>query len=398
MNKIHNRFKFAAFARKTHGTVAVLFAILSVAVLGAAGIAVDFVKASAARSSLQGALDSAVLAAAAARVETDQEAETIIAKYMAANWAAKHPELDAQVSQVVEDEEVTGAASVTMPTLISGVLGINTVEVSVTSTATMADNIIEVAMVIDNSSSMSSSLSLLKEAVEGVVDTLVPNGTNPDIRFAVIPYAAYVNVGLDNKDQSWLDLSAEDEASWDGCVGSRNYPLELDDSDSTPIPAVVDALCNPTPLLPLTSDVDAVKSWIDGLEARVSDTYTGAGLIWGWRALSEAEPLTEAEPYGSAQKVLIFLSDAASTVGPSYPRHNNEDDIADNVWMAQCTNVKNQGIALYTIAFDTSSHRRQLLADCATSSAHAYTADDATDLKDAFEAIADQIRTPYLSH
>jgi hypothetical protein len=66
--------------------------------------------------------------------------------------------------------------------------------------------------------------------------------------------------------------------------------------------------------------------------------------------------------------------------------------------MAQCTNVKNQGIALYTIAFDTSSHRRQLLADCATSSAHAYTADDATDLKDAFEAIADQIRTPYLSH
>src|SRR3712207_7098115 len=47
-------------------------------------------------------------------------------------------------------------------------------------------------------------------------------------------------------------------------------------------------------------------------------------LIWGWRALSEREPFTEAKAYGEAQKVIIFLTDAYSTMGPSYPKHNKD--------------------------------------------------------------------------
>jgi hypothetical protein len=212
-----------------------------------------------------------------------------------------------------------------------------------------------------------------------------------------VPYSVYTNVGVSNKTASWLLLAAEDAATWQGCVGSRNYPLELNDSDTTPIPAVSVSNCNPTPLLPLTSDTETVKSWISGLEAKIDDSYTGAGLIWGWRALSETEPFDEAKPYGEPQKVIIFLTDARSSMGPSYPKHNNEDDVADSVWGAQCTNIKAQDITLYTIAFEADTTRAQQLRDCATSSAHAFTADNASELKSAFEDIAKKLATVYLS-
>ncbi|HYN00133.1 MAG TPA: hypothetical protein VET25_10335, partial [Aestuariivirgaceae bacterium] len=263
------------FAQDARGALAVTFAIVSVVVFGAAGMALDFINASGIRVSLQHALDSAVLAAAAAHVATDDEAKTVIAEYMAVNWTVKYPSLEAQISQSLSEGSVNGEASVTVPTLISGVLGFQTMDVSVRSTATLDQMTIEIAMVVDNSSSMHPHLATLKNALEAVVDTLAPDGSDPDVSFAVVPYSSYVNVGIANKTKSRLSLSAADEPSWEGCVGSRNYPLELDDSDNTPIPAVSGVKCNPTALLPLTSDVDTVKLWIDNLEAKVDDTFTG---------------------------------------------------------------------------------------------------------------------------
>jgi hypothetical protein len=91
--------------------------------------------------------------------------------------------------------------------------------------------------------------------------------------------------------------------------------------------------------------------------------------------LSEDEPFDEAKPYGESEKVIIFLTDARSGMGPSNPKHNNEDDVADSIWQTQCTNIKAKDIALYTIAFDTGSSQKDKMEECATTSAHAFTAD-----------------------
>jgi Flp pilus assembly protein TadG len=386
------------FLQDVQATVAVIFAFALVIVFGSAGMAVDFVNASGVRTSLQQALDGAVLAAAAARVQNESEAEKIITRFMSSNWSLKYPSLDAQISQSLTDDTVSGTATVSVPTLISGILGFENMEVNATSTATISNPTLEVAMVIDNSSSMVPHLSTLKNALESVIDILATDTSMAEKSFAVVPYSLYANVGTSNSTQSWLSLAPADAATWKGCVGSRNYPLELNDSDySTPIPAVVASNCNPTPLLPLTSDTATAKSWISGLEAKVDDSFTGAGLIWGWRVLSEDAPFTEAKPYGDAQKVIIFLTDAKSSMGPSYPKHNNEDNVADTVWQAQCTNIKARDIVLYTIAFDADSDREQQLEDCATSSAHAFTAGNASELKTAFEEIAKKLATVYLS-
>jgi Flp pilus assembly protein TadG len=382
----------------TSGSVAIIFALAATVIFGAAGMAVDFISASSVRAALQSALDSAVLAAASAHVKNDNEARTIISEYMTSNWSSKYPDLEAETIQSVSDETVTGQAQVRMPTSLTSILGFDTLEIVVNSTATIASETIEIAMVIDNSSSMRPHLNQLKQALISVVDTLSPDGSNENVSFAVIPYSTYVNVGVSNKNQSWLSFDEADVDDWEGCVGSRDYPLELDDDDGTPIPAVSNVNCNPTEILPLTSDATVTKSWIDSLTAEVMDTYTGAGLVWGWRALSDNEPYTEARRYGEVQKVIIFLTDAFSTVGPSYPKHNDDDNMAEYVWQTQCTNIKAKGIVLYTIAYQTSNDRERWLSDCATSASHALTADNSAELKSAFEDIAAKLATVYLSN
>jgi Flp pilus assembly protein TadG len=385
------------YGAAVRGSVAVIFGITAAVVFGAAGMAVDFINASSVRTSLQQALDSAVLAAASAQVKNEHQAEEIITEFMASNWTEKYPTIDPDVKQSLADDVVTGTASVVIPTLITGLLGIESMEIAVTSSAKISSPTIEVAMVIDNSSSMNTHLKQLQKALTTVVETLAPNGTDPDVTFALVPYSTYVNVGLSNKNKSWLSFAEAEKSKWDGCVGSRDYPLDLDDSDNTAIPAVSGITCNPTEMLPLTSDVDTITDWIDDLTAEVNDTYTGAGLIWGYRALSEREPLTEAKPYGDSQKVIIFLTDAISTMGPSYPKHDNENDTASEVWQTQCTNIKAAGITLYTIAFQTGTTQEAQLTSCATSSSHAFTADNSSELKNAFADIAAKLAPIYLS-
>jgi hypothetical protein len=86
-------------------------------------------------------------------------------------------------------------------------------------------------------------------------------------------------------------------------------------------------------------------------------------------------------------------------LGPSYPKHETEDTAgeATSIVSAQCTNAKNQGITIYTVAFGAAEDGEAMLRDCATSTAHAYVADSAGDLVTAFAAIAAKLSTVYLS-
>src|SRR6185295_2542369 len=245
------------FIGNTSGSVAVILGIVATVMIGAAGIAVDFVNASYIRTSLQHALDSAVLAASASHVQTEEQAEALIHQYMNSNWKQKFPTLAVDIKPKVGEDNVTGVATTQVPTFLMGILGIKQIGVRVSSTATASIDKIEVAMVIDNSSSMSSNLDLLKKSLLAVVETLDAS-LSTSVTYAIIPYSVYVNVGTSNKDESWLSFDGVDKASCTGCVGSRDYPLELEDSDSTHIPAVTAgsspgttySLCNPTPLLP----------------------------------------------------------------------------------------------------------------------------------------------------
>ncbi|MGL5137534.1 MAG: pilus assembly protein TadG-related protein, partial [Beijerinckiaceae bacterium] len=78
---------------------------------------------------------------------------------------------------------------------------------------------------------------------------------------------------------------------WNGCVGSRNYPLNtVDGQYDTKIPGILGISCG-TPLLDLTTNLTTVKTTINNLNTN-GETYLPSGLIWGWRMLSAAAPLS----------------------------------------------------------------------------------------------------------
>ncbi len=59
---------------------------------------------------------------------------------------------------------------------------------------------------------------------------------------------------------------------WNGCAGSRNYPLNTrDDSYGTRIPGIMDVECG-TEILDLTSNTNKVKSHIQSLTPQ-GETY-----------------------------------------------------------------------------------------------------------------------------
>lgn len=79
-------------------------------------------------------------------------------------------------------------------------------------------NTIEVALVLDNSGSMSNTASgssknrmtLLKEAATFLVDTMAADGkkvlqVNKPVQFSLVPFSASVNVGPEHDDQAWMD-------------------------------------------------------------------------------------------------------------------------------------------------------------------------------------------------
>ena len=67
---------FAAFVRKDDGSIAVLFAVGLVVLVASAGIAIDYARSVHARTQMQNALDSAVLAGARAESSAQNEVAT----------------------------------------------------------------------------------------------------------------------------------------------------------------------------------------------------------------------------------------------------------------------------------------------------------------------------------
>ncbi len=207
----------------------------------------------------------------------------------------------------------------------------------------------------------------------------------------------------------------------------------------------------PTPIVPLTtsdtviqSNIAAMRHWSGG------GTNQAEGLAWGWRVLSPTAPFTEGEPFNAARdnvrKVIVLMSDGENTnvgsdpvVASDYSAYGHLGfwrDIANgngnglgqlvgailhgvlppqyrrsissssnyvqyvNARQAQlCTNIKNDGIEIYTVIFrETNQQIENIMRNCATSPQHFYRADNAQQLSAAFDAIGSGIGQLRLTH
>jgi Flp pilus assembly protein TadG len=190
---------------------------------------------------------------------------------------------------------------------------------------------------------------------------------------------------------------------WNGCVGSRSYPLNtVDGQYDTKVPGILGISCG-TPILDLTTNLSSVKSTISGLNTN-GQTYLPSGLIWGWRMLSPGAPLASSSASPSANKFMIIVTDGRNTKSPNYPRHDNNDGAeADKLTRETCRNVardSGNAIKVFTIAFEMDGlDAKAILQECAAiTGGQFYDASDAAKLKDAFGQIFDKIFTLKLTH
>lgn len=99
-----------------------------------------------------------------------------------------------------------------VPTTLMNVIGIRDIAVAVESRVDNGRNErFDVAFVLDTTGSMAGSrLSVLKSTTSDLIDDFAERrGDDDQVRVSVIPFGQYVNVGLGNRAQSWLDVPAD---------------------------------------------------------------------------------------------------------------------------------------------------------------------------------------------
>ncbi|MGX7872200.1 pilus assembly protein TadG-related protein [Mesorhizobium sp. ORM6] len=150
----------------------------------------------------------------------------------------------------------------------------------------------------------------------------------------------------------------------------------------------------PTPIVPLTDDFDKLRKAASQMtEWNGSGTNVSEGLSWGMRVLSPGAPYTDGAPFKTpgVSKIVMLLTDGENVVyGASnqptksdYTSYgylaggrfgsDNQTTAARNVdgWTKSvCTQLKNQGVQIYTMVLqsDTAANRT-LYSTCASTRA-----------------------------
>lgn len=391
------------------GNVAMMFAILLVPVLFGAGVAVDFARKAQAQAIVQEAADAALLRAARMRSQnpslSDSELTAAARRiFDAALTAYSSVSVGAfSVAYDSQNEIFRLDVSGNMRTSVLSAVGVPALGVGTAAEVKLGKPpYLEVVLALDNTGSMNQNNKLqdLKDSASELIESLFSH-PDADIKVGLVPFAQYVNVGVSNKNAPWMGASSP---GWSGCVGSRLYPANIEDEgyDSNPIPAIDGNVC-PTRIHPLSTQKNLMLNAINAMTGG-GWTYIPSGLAWGWRALSDNAPFSEGLSQTEIQnregvKALILLTDGENTRAPSYPAHNSTDRaLADSLTLQLCEAVKDDGIVLYTIAFDvTDSMIRELMEQCGTSPSHYFEPESAAELSAAFADIAYSLRKLRLS-
>ena len=308
--------------RDHRGVSAVAFAI-TFAVLAPMTMATfDVYQINEQRGKLQDALDAAALYAARSPATDTPTINTIGNKALTANLKMI-PGATLQSSSftldTTGDAKVVAVASVRVPALAPDSFIHN--PVTVNSEVTRAGNNLEVALVLDNSTSMgannNASLNALKTSAGQLVDLVVSDTQSPYYsKVSIIPYGNGVNAGAyaavargttqagtnptvgTNGSPLYSSFKFKNPSgsnvTWNisTCVSERTGPEAY--TDASPATAKVGANypatatgnpCISAQMAPLSSDKTALHTAINNLAACCS-TGGHVGVAWGWYTLS----------------------------------------------------------------------------------------------------------------
>ena len=184
--------------------------IAIIPLMGAVGAAVDYTQANATRTAFQNALDSTALMlskTAATQSAADlQAAATNDFNALFSSPIAKNVTVTATYSPTNGSHLVLNG-SATVDTNFLSVLGIDTINIAVSTTSTWGNTRLRVALVLDNTGSMASSgkMTALKTASQNLLTQLQSAAVKPeDVYVSIVPFSKDVNVDQSNVSAPWL--------------------------------------------------------------------------------------------------------------------------------------------------------------------------------------------------
>jgi Mg-chelatase subunit ChlD len=412
-------------------------------VLLAAGSAIDYANVVDTSTALSSAVDAAALQASATGSSDTDTLNSRVTASLNFNYSeARYGELISRDVSVSGDT-LTLTATARYKTAFLNILGIDHVDVPVTAEVMKGGFNIELALVLDTTSSMSNSdMTALKTAAKTLAETVI-NGDQSgySTRVAVIPYSYGVNLGTMASDARGAITSGT--CSSPGCSyytftkssgSSATFGITNCATERTGSEAYTDASAKMSPVgrlyassslyclssnefLPLTSDIGTIEDRIDSL-VQGGATAGQVGVAWGWYAVSPNIGLWSGDQapaaYGTdnTEKIVIVMTDGEFNIGycngvmsknyyQDASRINCDATNGSPTSQAKslCTAMKAEGITVYTVGYDISSNTRaqSLLSDCASDSSKYYLSSSTSDLEAAFAAIADEIVSLRLS-
>lgn len=201
------------FGANESGSFATLLGIGIVSLVGVTGLAVDYSRATQTRADVFAAADSAALAAART-TGTAADREKVARSVFQSNIGTlKHLSHIALAPENITREGANYGyrvkAHAQVKTVFGGLFGLDLVSMDVLAEAVgTISSSTEIALVLDTTYSMTGwKIETLKKASTDMVDTLGKLSTKPEqLKFSVVPFSEYVNVGLDNRKKPWLNV------------------------------------------------------------------------------------------------------------------------------------------------------------------------------------------------
>jgi Flp pilus assembly protein TadG len=194
---------FLALVRRFHaderGVFAVLFGILAIVLIAAAGAVVDYTSMEQTRTRAQIALDSAVLGLAPTIYDDPTEEELIASAFALVEERLDDPNVtiditDAEVDKPEGTLRLTG--TVTVPMAFMQLIGFPSLTATVRSEAKKASINIEVSVALDNSGSMKNYIDELQDGLDGLIELVVSDVQTPTYsKMAIVPWSSIVYAG-----------------------------------------------------------------------------------------------------------------------------------------------------------------------------------------------------------
>lgn len=390
------KHNFADYLRHTGGATAMIYILCLMPLMAGIGLAIDLGRSAGGKTSVQSAIDASVLASTRDLVNATLTDAEIIARaqnYFITDMQHSDASMTCQIPVVTLDREnfsIEVKADCTLPTTLAGLIGIQEFNFSETAAAEATITFLDVSLVLDVSGSMNGQkLEDLKEAATNAVNILIRPETGTRVRMAIVPYHSSVNISPNADDVfAFVDRFERCASERSGALAfSEDAPGSMSYFPSDP------SDCPNARVAPLTNNKSSIISHIASLSADTGSTAGHLGAAWGWYVISPEwngiyRGSNAPHPYDKADltKAVILMTDG---------EFNTEYESANGTSFEQaeaiCASMKDEGVQVFSVAFQAPTEGETILQACATTASDFYSAENADDLNEAYQAIASQL-------